>query len=161
MTDRVFPCLWFDGDAEEAVTFYVSLVPDSRIVSVSRYGEAGPGEPGSVLTMVFELAGRRYMALNGGTDFPFSEAVSLVVQCDTQDEIDRIWGRLGEGGTPQMCGWIRDRFGMPWQVVPSQIGLWMSGDPAAAGRVMRAVLGMVKLDIPTLERAFEGEKVPA
>ena len=92
MTDRVFPCLWFDGDAEEAVTFYVSLVPDLRIVSVSRYGEAGPGEPGSVLTMVFELAGRRYMALNGGTDFPFSEAVSLVVQCDTQDEIDRIGG---------------------------------------------------------------------
>ena len=113
MTDRVFPCLWFDGDAEEAVTFYVSLVPDSRIVSVSRYGEAGPGEPGSVLTMVFELAGRRYMALNGGADFPFSEAVSLVVQCDTQDEIDRIWGASARAARRRCAAGSRTASGCP------------------------------------------------
>jgi predicted 3-demethylubiquinone-9 3-methyltransferase (glyoxalase superfamily) len=161
MTDRVTPCLWFNDNAEEAVGFYVSLLPGSRIVAVSRYGETGPGKPGAAMMIDFELAGRSYMALNGGVDFPFSEAVSLVVSCDTQAEIDRLWERIGDGGAPQMCGWIKDRFGMPWQVVPSQLGHWTGGDPAAADRVMKALLGMVKLDIPTLERAFVGEGVPA
>ena len=161
MTDRVSPCLWFKDNAEEAVNFYVSLLPNSRVVSVSRYGEAGPGRAGDVLMIGFELAGRSYLALNGGADFPFSEAVSLVVSCDTQAEIDRLWDRIGEGGNPQMCGWIKDRFGLPWQVVPSQIGRWMDGDPTAADRVMKAVLGMVKLDIPTLERAYAGESITA
>jgi predicted 3-demethylubiquinone-9 3-methyltransferase (glyoxalase superfamily) len=156
MTDRVTPCLWFDANAEEAVDFYVSLIPNSRVVSIARYTESGPGKPGSVLLIVFELDGRRYQALNGGADFPFSEAVSLSVACDSQAEIDRIWDRLAEGGTPQQCGWIKDRFGLPWQVVPSRIEEWITGDPAAADRVMQAVLGMVKLDIPTLERAHAG-----
>jgi predicted 3-demethylubiquinone-9 3-methyltransferase (glyoxalase superfamily) len=161
MTDRVTPCLWFNDNAEEAVDFYVSVVPDSRIVSVSRYGEAMPGKAGEVLMIAFELAGRRYWALNGGMDFPFSEAVSLAVACDTQAEIDRLWDRLGEGGSPQACGWIKDRFGMPWQVVPAATERWLSGDQAAADRVMKAVLGMVKLDIATLERAYAGEAVTA
>jgi predicted 3-demethylubiquinone-9 3-methyltransferase (glyoxalase superfamily) len=159
MTDRVTPCLWFNDNAEEAVRFYVSLIPDSRIVSTSRYTEAGPGKPGSVLTISFVLGGRSYLALNGGVDFPFSEAVSLSVSCDTQAEIDRLWERIGDGGQEQQCGWIKDRYGMPWQVVPSAIDRWITGDPAAADRVLRAVHGMVKLDIRTLERAYAGEDV--
>ena len=150
----VTPCLWFNGNAKEAVSFYVSLIPNSRVVEVSRHD----GKP---LMIAFELDGARYRALNGPMDFPFSEAVSLIVTCDTQAELDRIWDTLGEGGKPQMCGWIKDRYGLPWQVVPSQIGRWMSGDPAAAGRVMQALMAMVKLDIPTLERAYAGEAAPA
>lgn len=161
MTDRVTPCLWFNDNAEEAVDFYVSLLPGSRIVSVSRYGDADPSKRDAVLTIGFELAGRRYLALNGGMDFPFSEAVSLIVACDSQAEIDRLWDRIGEGGTPQQCGWIKDRFGLPWQIVPSAIDRWISGDPAAAGRVMRALFGMVKLDMAALERAHEGEDAHA
>ena len=161
MTERVTPCLWFNDNAEEAVNFYVSLLPDSRIVSVSRYGEAMPGKVGKVALITFDLAGRRYWALNGGLDFPFSEAVSLVVACDTQAEIDRLWERLGEGGSPQACGWIKDRFGMPGQVMPAAMERWLGGEPAAADRVMKAVFGMVKLDIATLERAHAGEDVHA
>ena len=150
----VTPCLWFNGNAEEAVSFYVSLVPNSRIVETARH-------EGKALMIVFDLDGVRYQALNGPMDFPFSEAVSLIVTCDTQADLDRIWDRLGDGGKPQMCGWIKDRYGLPWQVVPSRIGAWMKGDPAAAGRVMQALLQMVKLDIPTLERAYRGETTHA
>lgn len=159
----VTPCLWFNGNAEEAVDFYVSLVPDSRVVTIARYPDAIPSLAGTVLMIVFELAGRRYQALNGGADHPFSPvAVSLSVACDTQAEIDRIWNRIVEtGGRPQQCGWITDRFGLPWQVVPSRTGEWLTGDPAAADRVMREVMGMVKLDIPTLERAYAGEPATA
>lgn len=153
MTDRVTPCLWFNDNVEEAIGFYIDVFPDSRVTEVHRYGEAGPGRPGSAMMIWFELGGRRFAALNGGVDFPFSEAVSLVYACDGQDEIDRVWERLSEGGTPQMCGWIKDRFGLPWQIVPAALERLMSGDPAATGRVMTALLGMVKLDLPALERA--------
>lgn len=162
MSDRVFPCLWFNGNAEEAVSFYVSLVPNSRVLSVVRYGDSGPGKPGSVMTVIFELDGRRFMALNGGVDFPFSEATSIVVTCDTQAEIDRIWDRLADGGRPQQCGWIKDRYGLPWQIVPSTIErLLTEGGPAAANRVMAAVMKMVKLDIAAMEKAFIGETAGA
>lgn len=158
MSDRVFPCLWFNGDAEEAVSHYVSVMPNSHVVKVSRYGDSGPGRPGSVMTVIFELDGRRFMALNGGEDFPFSEAISIVVSCDTQAEIDRIWDRLADGGTPQHGGWIKDRYGLPWQIVPSTFEQLMTeGGPAAANRVMAAVMKMVKLDLAAMERAYIGE----
>lgn len=156
----VTPCLWFNGNAEEAVNFYVSVIPNSRIVSVARTTEV-TGNPGAVLLIVFELDGRSYQALNGGMDFPFTEAVSLSVACDTQEEIDRIWARLAEGGKEVQCGWVKDRFGLSWQVAPSRIPEWISGDPAAANRVMTEVMRMVKLDIPTLERAYRGEPAHA
>jgi predicted 3-demethylubiquinone-9 3-methyltransferase (glyoxalase superfamily) len=156
----VTPCLWFNGNAEEAVNFYVSVIPNSRIVSVARNTEV-TGNPGTVLLIVFELDGRTYQALNGGMDFPFTEAVSLSVACDTQEEIDRIWARLAEGGKEVQCGWVKDRFGLPWQVAPSRIPEWISGDPEAANRVMTEVMRMVKLDIPTLERAYRGEPAHA
>lgn len=152
--NEVTPCLWFNDNAEAAVGFWVSLLPGSRILSTSRYGEAGPGKPGAVMMMVFELGGRRFWALNGGVDFPFSEAVSLVAPCEDQAEIDRLWGALGEGGVPQQCGWIKDRFGMPWQIVPASMERLMSADdPARANRVLSALLKMVKLDIAALEAA--------
>ena len=157
----ITPCLWFNANAEEAVDFYVSILPNSRIIQTARYGEAGPGKPGTVLMIVFELDGRRFQALNGGVDFPFSEAVSLVATCETQAEIDRLWQRLGDGGTPQQCGWIKDRFGMPWQVVPAAMDRLMGGDPERANRVMQALLGMIKLDLATLEKAYAGEEVQA
>jgi predicted 3-demethylubiquinone-9 3-methyltransferase (glyoxalase superfamily) len=156
MTDKIIPCLWFNDTAEEAIDFYVDVFPDSRITKVHSYGEAGPGKPGSVMMIWFELGGRSFSALNGGVDFPFSEAVSLVYPCAGQAEIDRVWDRLADGGTPQQCGWIKDRYGLPWQIVPSTLDELISGDPAAANRVMTAIFGMVKLDLPTLERAHAG-----
>jgi predicted 3-demethylubiquinone-9 3-methyltransferase (glyoxalase superfamily) len=149
----VTPCLLFGGNAEEAVNFYVSLVPNSRIVEVGRHD----GKP---LMIVFELDGTRYHALNG-PKVPFTDGVSLMVFCETQPELDRIWDRLADGGQPHVCGWIRDRYGLSWQVAPSRIGEWLGGDPAAADRVLQKVMGMVKLDIPTLERAFAGEEAHA
>lgn len=150
----VTPCLLFAGNAEEAVNFYVSLVPNARIVETARH----QGKP---LMLTFELDGTRYHALNG-PEAPFTEAVSLMLTCDTQAELDRIWDRIVEhGGTPSVCGWIKDRYGLRWQIVPSRIGEWLTGDPAAAERVLNAVMGMVKLDIPTLERAHAGEPVGA
>jgi predicted 3-demethylubiquinone-9 3-methyltransferase (glyoxalase superfamily) len=150
----VTPCLLFHGDAEEAVNFYVSLVPNSRVVETARSG----GKP---LMLTFELDGTRYMALNG-PEAAFTEAVSLMVGCDTQAELDRIWDRIVEtGGKPMMCGWIKDRYGLAWQVVPSRTGEWLTGDPAAADRVLKEVMKMVKLDIPTLERAYAGEDADA
>ena len=149
----VIPCLLFSGNAEEAVDFYVSLVPNSRIVETTRLD-------GKVLMLTFELDGTRHHALNG-PDAAFTEALSLMVPCDTQADLDRIWDRIVEtGGKPLMCGWIKDRYGLAWQVVPARIGEWLNGDPAAAGRVMQEVVKMVKLDIPTLERAHAGT-VPA
>ena len=156
MSGSVFPCLWFEREAEEAVAFYVSLFPGSHIISTVRQGEAGPGAPGEVLTVSFELDGRRFLAVNGGADFPFTEAVSMVAECDDQAGIDHLWERLGEGGTPLQCGWIKDGYGLHWQVVPRRLGEMMTGEPDRAERVMAAVLGMVKLDLAALERAWEG-----
>jgi predicted 3-demethylubiquinone-9 3-methyltransferase (glyoxalase superfamily) len=154
---RITPCLWFDSEAEPAARFYCSVFPDSRVTAVSHYGEAGfeiHGRPaGSVLTVTFDLAGQSFMALNGGPLFRFNEAVSLVVHCESQAEIDHYWHALGEGGDPavQQCGWLKDRYGLSWQVVPTVIGALMTGPHA--DRVMAAVLKMKKIDLAALEAA--------
>jgi len=155
---KISPFLWFDTQAEEAANFYVSVFPNSKIVSVTRYGEGGPGPKGSVMVVAFELDGQRILALNGGPDFKFSEAISLFVDCKTQDELDDYWQKLtSDGGEESMCGWLKDKYGLSWQIVPS-ILLQMHGDPdpKKAKRVMEAMLKMRKLDIPALKRAYEG-----
>ena len=157
---KITPCLWFDRNAEEAANHYVSIFPNSRIVTTSRYGEAGPLPKGTVLTVIFELEGQRFMGLNGGPLFKFSEAISMMVACDTQDEIDRFWDKLSAGGEKGRCGWLKDRFGVSWQVVPSMLSELMGGgDAARANRVMTALMRMNKLDIAALRRA--GEDVAA
>jgi predicted 3-demethylubiquinone-9 3-methyltransferase (glyoxalase superfamily) len=149
---KISPCLWFDRNAEEAVNHYVSIFDNARILSVTRYGDSGPLPKGTVLVIVFELAGQRFMALNGGPMFRFSEAISMVVRCDTQDEINMFWEKLSAGGEKSCCGWLKDKFGLSWQVVPSMLDELMQ-DPARANRVMAAVMGMKKLDIETMTRA--------
>ena len=156
---RIVPCLWFDKQAEEAASFYVSLFPDSGVDSLTRYGPAGPGPEGSVLVVAFHLRGEAFMALNGGPHYTFTPAVSFMVTCETQNEVDGLWERLGAGsGDPGQCGWIKDRFGLSWQIVPSAF-LRMMKDPdtAKVGRVTGAMMGMSKLVIADLERAFEGK----
>ncbi|VFU09867.1 conserved protein of unknown function [Methylocella tundrae] len=149
--------LWFDHEAEEAVNFYISLFPGSRILQVSRYGEAGPGKPGSVLTMSFELAGVQFLALNGGPHFKFSEAISLSVDCQSEAEVDELWEKLGAGGEYGRCGWLKDRYGLSWQLVPSRLPEFIGGaDAAGAKRAMEAMLKMSKLDIRALEAAYDG-----
>jgi len=154
---RITPCLWFDDQAEPAANFYVSVFPNSRVTAVSRYGEAGfevhHRPAGSVLTVTFELEKQGFMALNGGPVFKFTEAISLMVSCDSQQEIDRYWERLGDGGDPkaQQCGWLKDRYGLSWQIVPSIMSTLMTGP--AANRVMAALLKMKKLDIAALQVA--------
>lgn len=158
--NTISPCLWFDSQAEEAARFYAGIFPDSRIVRVARYTAVGQEvhgrPPGSVMFVDFELAGHRFGALNGGPQFQFSPAVSLQVNCDTQEEIDHYWNLLSRGGAPeaQQCGWLADRFGLSWQIVPAQMGSFFDGDDAdRAGRVMQAVMSMKKLDLATLQRA--------
>lgn len=155
---KVSTCLWFDRNGEEAATFYTSLIPGSRITDVSRYGEGSPLPAGTAMTVVFDLAGTEYMALNGGPTFTQSEACSIVVKCDSQAEIDHLWSNLTANvGKESQCFWLKDRFGVSWQIVPRQIGTWMkSPDKAAAGRVFAAIMGAVKPDIAALERAFNG-----
>ena len=159
----ITPCLWFDSQAEEAARFYVGIFPNSKIGAVSRYGEAGKEvhhrPAGSVMTIAFELNGQPFTALNGGPIFKFTEAVSFQIMCDTQDEIDHFWTKLTEGGDPkaQQCGWLRDKFGLSWQVVPAILPKLMSDpDPAKSGRAMKALLGMKKLKIDELQRAAQG-----
>ena len=152
---KITPFLWFDDGAEEAVNFYVSLFPDSRIVSLTHYGDAGPGPRGRVMTATFELAGQRFIALNGGPQFRFTEAVSFLVNCETQAELDALWSKLLQGGQPQQCGWLKDRFGLSWQIVPTVLGeMLRDPDPERSKRVMEAMLRMVKLDIQALRRAY-------
>lgn len=159
---RITPCLWFDSQAEEAARFYTGIFPNSRITAVSRYGEVGHEihghAAGTVLTVAFELDGQPFTALNGGPRFQFSEAISFQVNCDTQDEIDYFWERLGEGGDEEarQCGWLKDKFGASWQVVPHIMVQLMTGDQAHADRVMAALLKMNKLDIAELLRAHAG-----
>lgn len=162
-TQRISPCLWFDDQGEDAANFYVGIFPNSRITAISRYGEAGQEihqrAPGSVMTVEFELDGQTFTALNGGPVFTFNEAISLQVQCDTQDEIDHYWEKLGAGGDPaaQQCGWLKDRFGVSWQVVPRFMGeLFRDERSGGAQRAMQVMLGMKKLDIAELRRAYEG-----
>lgn len=157
---KIAPCLWFNGQAEEAAQFYVSLLPDSRIEKVQRNVMDGPsGKAGSVLIVEFTLAGQRFLALNGGdTRFEYSHAISFAIDCTDQAEVDRVWARLSDGGTPVQCGWIKDRYGVSWQVVPRALPKLLSDpDPAKAQRVMQAMLQMVKIDIAALERAYRGE----
>ena len=160
---KITPCLWFDDQAEEAANFYVSVFPDARILKVSRYGEAGHEihgrPPGSVMTVLFELAGQSFTALNGGPVFRFSEAVSFEIACATQEELDYFWDRLSEGGDPraQQCGWLKDKFGLSWQVTPAEMSeLLSSGDYEKSERVMTALLQMKKLDIAQLKQAYTG-----
>ena len=161
--DKISPCLWFDGDAEEAARLYTSLFPNSHIDSVDRSPADTPSGPeGSVITVSFTLAGRSYIGLNGGDDFKFNEAVSFSIDCDDQAEVDRYWAALLEdGGEPSVCGWLRDRFGLSWHVIPRQLPEMLSStDRAAAKRAMEAMLKMVKIDVAELERAYSGDAVP-
>jgi predicted 3-demethylubiquinone-9 3-methyltransferase (glyoxalase superfamily) len=154
MQPKITPFLWFDGEAEEAAQLYTSTFPNSRIKGVSRYGEAGPGTPGSVMTVEFELDGQRFVALNGGPEFSFTEAVSFQIDCETQEEIDHYWSRLGDDGEHGPCGWLKDRFGLSWQVVPSALPRLLSdSDREKSQRVMAAMLEMSKLEIAGLEAA--------
>lgn len=155
-------CLWFDGQAEEAARFYVeafrSCGRDAAAGAVARWGEGGPAPAGSVLTAAFTLEGQEFLALNGGPHFTFTPALSLVVRCADQAGIDRFWDALGNGGAPGRCGWLTDRFGVSWQVVPEALpGMLCSGSAEQAGRVMQAVLGMGRLDVAALQRAYDGE----
>lgn len=157
---RISPFLWFDGQAEEAAAFYVSIFPNSAIRQVLRYGEAGQEQhgqaPGTAMTVAFELDGQPFTALNGGPIFKFTEAVSFVVNCATQEEVDHYWEKLGEGGDPaaRQCGWLKDRYGLSWQIVPRRlVELLSDPDPAKSGRVMQSLLQMKKIDIALLERA--------
>jgi predicted 3-demethylubiquinone-9 3-methyltransferase (glyoxalase superfamily) len=150
---KITPMLWFDGQAEEAANFYCSIFPGSRVTGISRCGDTGPGAKGSVMTVSFVLAGQAYTALNGGPGFPFNEAISLVVSCESQAEIDSYWEKLtAGGGTPVQCGWLKDRFGVRWQVVPAFI-FDVLNEPAKSDRVMREVVKMVKLDMAVLKAA--------
>lgn len=154
---KISPCLWFNGDAEEAARFYTSLFADSAIGSISRYGEGMPFPAGTVLLVEFTLFGQSFQALNGGPQFPFTEAISLSVRCADQAEVDRIWTALTEGGTPGPCGWLKDRFGVSWQVVPEAlVRLQNAGDPVRTARMMGAMMTMSRLDIAALERAYAG-----
>ena len=154
---RITPFLWFDDHAEEAATFYTSIFKNSKIKGVSRYGEGAPGPTGQVMIVSFELDGQEFTALNGGPKFPFTEAISLVVNCKDQKEVDYYWDKLTEGGQEVQCGWLKDKFGLSWQIVPTIIPEVMSdADPAKRDRVMQAVLKMVKPDIAAIERAAKG-----
>ncbi len=150
--------LWFDKEAEEAAKFYTSTFKNSRITTVARYGDAGPGPKGSAMTVAFELEGQEFLALNGGPQFKFTEAISLLVTCDSQPEIDELWSKLTTGGQESQCGWLKDRYGLSWQIVPSALPrLLQDPDPAKSARVMQAMLQMKKMDLARLERAYRGQ----
>jgi predicted 3-demethylubiquinone-9 3-methyltransferase (glyoxalase superfamily) len=154
---KITPFLWFNGEAEEAAKFYTSIFRNSRINKVARMGDGGPGVAGRVLTVAFELEGREFIALNGGPQFSFTEAISFVVNSEPQAEIDEIWAKLTAGGHESRCGWLKDRFGLSWQVVPPTISqLLSSDDPARAGRVMQELMKMSKIDIGRLQDAYDG-----
>jgi predicted 3-demethylubiquinone-9 3-methyltransferase (glyoxalase superfamily) len=152
--NEITPCLWFDTEGEDAANFYTSVFPNSRIVDVARYGSAGPRPEGTVMMVSFELGGEKFLALNGGPEFTFSEAVSFQVSCKSQEEVDAFWGKLTEGGAEGPCGWLKDKFGLSWQIVPTRLPELL-GDPdrEKSQRVMAAMVKMKKIDVPTLERA--------
>jgi predicted 3-demethylubiquinone-9 3-methyltransferase (glyoxalase superfamily) len=153
---KITPFLWFDDKAEEAVDFYTSVFKNSKTISISRYGDAGPGPKGSVMVAKFQIEGQEFMALNGGPTFTFSPAISFVVNCKTQDEIDELWDKLSEGGAKSQCGWLTDKFGLSWQIVPTVLGeLMQDKDPVKTNRVMKALLQMTKLEIDGLRKAYE------
>jgi predicted 3-demethylubiquinone-9 3-methyltransferase (glyoxalase superfamily) len=155
---KITPFLWFDNQAEEAMNFYVSVFNNSKILSVSRYGEAGPGPAGEVMTATFQLEGQEFMVLNGGPDHNFTDAISFFVDCKTQEEVDKLWEDLSEGGEPGPCGWLKDKFGLSWQIIPRLLGELMNDpDPVKSQRVMQAMLQMSKIDIAGLKAAYEQE----
>jgi predicted 3-demethylubiquinone-9 3-methyltransferase (glyoxalase superfamily) len=156
---KIVTNLWFDAQAEEAANFYCSLFPDSKVLNITRYGSAGPGPEGQVMVVDFQLAGQRFTGINGGPEFKFSEAISLLINCDSQEEVDRYWDALlADGGEPSQCGWLKDKYGLSWQVVPREMDeMIASTDAAAAQRTMAAMLKMVKLDLGELKRAYAGK----
>jgi predicted 3-demethylubiquinone-9 3-methyltransferase (glyoxalase superfamily) len=157
---KIIPCLWFDNKAEEAANFYVSIIKNSKIGSITRYGKEGAkasGRPaGTAMTVTFQLNGQGFMALNGGPQFTFSPAISFVVNCETQEEIDKLWDKLSEGGVKEVCGWLKDKYGVSWQIVPTVLGEMMQDkDAEKTERVMKAILQMAKIDIKMLRQAYE------
>ena len=155
---KITPFLWFDGKAEEAMNFYISIFKNSKLLNVARYGEAGPGANGTVMTATFQLDGQEFVALNGGPHFKFTEAISFVVYCGTQEEVDEFWEKLSEGGGKSRCGWLKDKYGLSWQIVPTVLAeLYQDKDAEKTKRVMEAMLHMDKLDIKTLKQAYEGK----
>ena len=154
---KITPFLWFDNQAEEAMNFYVSLFKNSKIGNVSRYGEGAPVPAGTVMSANFTLDGQDIMALNGGPQFKFTEAISFFVNCENQAEVDELWNKLCEDGEPGPCGWLKDKFGLSWQIIPKQLGELMGDpDPEKSRRVMEAMLKMSKIDVPTLQKAYNG-----
>ena len=152
---KITTFLWFDGNAEEAVNHYISIFKNSKVLNVARYGEAGPGRKGTVMTVHFQLDGQEFIALNGGPQFKFTEAISLLVNCETQAEVDELWRKLSAGGEEGPCGWLKDKFGLSWQIVPSALGKMMGDkDPKKSKRVMEAMLQIKKMDIARLEQAY-------
>jgi predicted 3-demethylubiquinone-9 3-methyltransferase (glyoxalase superfamily) len=155
----ITPFLWFDDDAEEAMNFYVEVFGDAKVGEVSRYGEGGPGPAGAVMSATFELRGQQFMALNGGPDFPFTEAVSFFVACETQDEVDDLWEKLTKGGEESRCGWLKDQYGLSWQIIPNALGeLLNDPDPVKSQRVMQAMLQMGKIEIEGLRQAYDQQE---
>ena len=157
MKQKITPCLWFDGQAEEAINHYISIFKDGRIIDVTRCGDAGPGPKGSVLVATFELLGQQFIALNGGPHFKFNEAISLPVDCKSQGEVDELWEKLSAGGSKSQCAWLKDKFGLSWQIVTSRlVELMQDPDPAKSKRVVEAMMQMTKIDIAKLEAAYAG-----
>ena len=155
---KITPFLWFDDNAEEAINFYTSIFKNSKIGRVTRYGDAGPGPKGTVMSAAFQLEGQEFMALNGGPHFKFTPAISLFVDCKTQEEVDDLWERLSAGGKTERCGWLTDRFGLSWQIIPAILGqLLQDKDPQKSKRVLQAMLQMKKIDIAGLKQAYEQE----
>ncbi len=153
---KIVPFLWFDGKAEEAANFYVSVFKNSKVVRVTRYGDAGPGPKGSVMTCTFQLEGQDFYALNGGPQFSFTPAISLFVNCETQAEVDALWEKLSAGGSKDRCGWLTDKYGLSWQIIPTALGKMLSDkDPKKSASAMKAMLQMDKIDIKKLQEAFD------
>ncbi len=153
---KITPFLWFDDQAEEAVNFYVSLFKNSKVLSMNRYGDAGPRTKGTVMSATFQLEGQEFMALNGGPEHKFNEAISLFVNCETQEEVDKLWNQLSEGGEEGPCGWVKDKFGLWWQIIPTALGEMLGDpDPVKSQNVMKAMLQMKKIDIAGLKQAYE------
>ncbi len=154
---KITTFLWFDSQAEEAAKYYTSIFKNSKILNVARYGEAGPGPKGSVMTVQFQLEGQEFIALNGGPHFKFTEAISLFVNCETQKEVDELWGKLTAGGQESQCGWLKDKYGLSWQIVPTALTRMLQDkDPEKSKRVMQAMLQMKKIDVARLEQAYRG-----
>jgi len=155
---KIVPFLWFNDNAEEAMNFYTSIFKDSKIENVTRYGKGGPGKEGAVMTGTFRVEGQQFYVLNGGPQFKFTEAISLFVKCETQQEVDELWEKLSEGGAKSQCGWLKDKFGLSWQVVPTALGRMLQDkDPQKSQRVMQAMMQMTKIDIEKLQQAYNGQ----